>query len=834
MWLKRVYRFFISLILGLILLIMVAFTLVHLYQDEIIALFIQQANQYINTPVKTDKVSVSLFSRFPNVAIAFENVWVKEGFEGSERPLATARRVYCTFSLLDLIRKDYKIREVHLEDAEVYLRVRPSGAVNYQVINQDKEKSETPKALSFDLQGIQLDKVLVEYIDQRHDQLHKVFAKGAKARLTINEPLYSIKLAGQLYTHEITTGSQSYFKEQHVELDTRFTYHIEKELLHFEPSDLLVGSSSFIVEGEVGTSENIPLNLTVDALKTDFQTLVAILPPEYTEHIRAYQSRGDLKLQGKVLGDAGGESMPAVTLDFSAQKASFFHPNYKQAIEEVGLTGRFTNGDAHANRTSVLEINNLQASLNNRPISGSLLLRNFDDYYLSFNTKSVLDAQSCLQFYPLKNVSKADGILDVRLEFAGHLKDLENGKTIQNVKAAGEVVVQNLNFQLASTSYPIQKLNGSLIFNNNDLALSNLSGLAGNSSFVLNGLFKNIFSYLLLENQPITIEADLQSGYLDLDQLLTDAQAGTSQDQQEEDHFYAFDIRPDMNLYFNCTVDQLKFDRFKAQKLSGELSVANGIATVKKGKLQASGGQMTIEGNVNARQTNIVNVDVQARFQNIFVDSTFWIFKNFNQTFLTDQNLSGRVTADVYSTMQFDKKLRFNYDKLVVNARASIVDGQLKKFEPMQNLSAFINEERLANIRFLEITSNIEVRNQTIFLPETIIRSDISTVTVKGTHTFDQHIDYHVKVPVHTIITGKRKEVPSRAVGSDGVNGTHLLLRIYGTTDDYKITYDAEAVKEKIVKDIRKEGEELKDAIKNKTARSRETIELEEEEYFEW
>lgn len=834
MWLRRVYRFFISLLLGLILLLMVAFTFVHLYQDEIIELFIKQANQYINTPVKTDKVSVSLFSRFPHVAIAFENVWIKEGFEGSERPLATAHRIYCTFSILDLIRKDYKIREIHLEDAEVFLRVRPSGAVNYEIITQEKESTGTSDALSFDLQGIRLDKVLVEYNDQRHDQLHKVFAKGAKAGLKIEDPLYTIQLAGKLFSHEITSGNQSYFVGQDVELDTRFTYHTKNEMLRFDPSELLVENSSFQIQGTVGTSDDIPLDISVVAHQTSFQSLVAILPPDYSKDIRAYQSRGELKLEGSVLGNAGGESMPAINIVFSAGKASFFHPEYKQAIEDVSLRGRYTNGNAHANRTSVLEINNLQANLNNRPISGDLLLRNFDDYHLSFNTKSKLDAKSFLLFYPLTNVSQADGLLDVSLEFSGRLKDLEKAKTIKNVKAAGEVVVQNLGFQLTNTSYPVQKLNGSLIFNNNDLALSNLSGLAGNSSFVVNGLFKNVFSYLLLENQPITIEADLQSGNLDLDELLKDSEADEQEKKNEEDNFYAFDIRPDVNLYFNCTVEKLKFDRFRAKDVSGELSVANGVAVIKKGKLKAAGGSMAITGTVNALKANVVDVDVQAQFQNIHVDSTFWIFNNFNQTFLTNQNINGRVTADVKSYMQFDKKLRFNYDRLTVDARATIVDGRLKDFGPMQNLSTFINEERLANIKFLEITSNIQVRNQTIFLPETIIRSDISTVTVRGTHTFDQHIDYHVKVPVHTILTGKRKNVPATAVGGDGLSGTHLLLRIAGTTDDYKITYDAQAVKEKVVEDIKKEGKELKEAIKNKTARSREAVELDEEEYFDW
>lgn len=832
MWLKRVYHFFVSGLLGLILLVLIAFTFVHVYQDEIVELFIGQANKYINTPVKTDKVSVSLFTDFPNVAIAFENVWIKEGFEGSDRPLAIAGRVYCTFSVLDLLRKNYTIHEIHLEDAEVYLRVRPSGAVNYEVISRQESTESTGEALSFDLQGIRLHNVLVEYDDRKGNQLHRVQAYNAQARLTIEEPLYAIELAGKLRSHEINAGDQLYLKGQDLDIDTQFTYNTDLELLHIQSSKFLLGESSFMARGDIASASELELDLLIESPQTDFQTLVAILPADYTKDIRKYRSQGALKFTGSVKGTYTEEKMPAIAADFSAHKASFFLPDYSQALENISLTGSYTNGQDRVRRTSVLKIENLQAQLNNKPISGSILLRNFDDYHLSFNTKSVLDAASALRFYPLKNLSDASGQLDVSLDFSGRLKDLENPKTISKVKAGGEVIVKDLAFKLATTTYPMRKLNGSLIFNNNDLALSNLSGEAGNSSFVVNGLFKNIFSYLLLENQPIMIEADLQSDFIDLDELLADDEA--AEPVQGDERFYAFDIRPDMTLYFNCKAGRLKFDRFSAKNIAGELTVRNGIASVKNGSLQAAGGRMTINGNIDARKPNLVDVSVQARFKDIYADSVFWIFNDFNQTFLTHRNIKGRVTTDVMTSMQFDKKLRFRYDKLIVNATPSIVDGQLTDFEPMQNLSRFVKEERLANISFSEITSNIQVRSQTIYLPETIIRSDISAVTIRGTHSFDQDIDYHVKVPVKSVLTGKRKEVPSAAAQANGSSGMHLLLRIVGTTDDYKIAYDGQAVKEKVAKDIRKEGKELKEVIKNKSARTQEAVELEDDEYFDW
>jgi hypothetical protein len=60
-----------------------------------------------------------------------------------------------------------------------------------------------------------------------------------------------------------------------------------------------------------------------------------------------------------------------------------------------------------------------------------------------------------------------------------------------------------------------------------------------------------------------------------------------------------------------------------------------------------------------------------------------------------------------------------------------------------------------------------------------------------------------------------------------------LYLKITGTTDDYRVQYDTEAVKKKIVSDLKKEVQELKDAFKNKGKKKQKELELSTEE-FDW
>jgi uncharacterized protein involved in outer membrane biogenesis len=838
--LRRLAKIFLSMVLVLLLLVLAAFTLVHVYQDEIVAMFVQQANRYVKTPVKAEKISVSLFSTFPHAAVTFENVWIKESYEGSDEPLATAGHIHCSFSLFDLLRKKYRIREIQLQNAEVFLKVKANGEVNYTIIEQpDDEPSNPEQSLRFDLNSIKLENVRLHYADKQNKQHYKLLAKYLRAGLGIDGPVYSIELKGNLHTDSLLVSNDAYLRNQPVELSSQFTFNNASGELRFAPTNLLVQDSDFWLEGTVGTSGTTRLDLTLEAKKADFQTIEAILPLAFTSSVRNYRSKGDVWFKGTVKGLASSKEIPEIAVDFKTDDASFYHPDYKQALEKIELRGSFSNGSKRSAASSVLRVDKLEASLNGRPVRGSFTLSNFDDYYLSFRTDSELDANSLLHFYPIEGVSNAGGLLKVNMEFKGRLQDLKQSSTLQRIQAGGEVVLRELKFQRQGAPYPFKGLNGSLIFRNQDLALSNLSGNAGSSHFVINGLFKNIFAYLLLENQPIAIEADLQSDFLNLDELLADAKATESKTLQasaplpEGEKYYAFDIRPDLNLYFNCQVKRLHFDRFRAKDIAGELVVEKGVAYVKGARLSAAGGKMQLNGHVDARRAKDVIVTAKARFDGINADSVFYVFHNFSQDFLADRHLQGKISANVSTSMEFDKKLRFRYEKLIVDSDMLITNGQLKGFEPMQALSAFINEKRLADISFSNINSKVSVRNETIYLPSTTIESDITTVTITGTHTFSQQIDYSVKVPLKAVLTGKKEQMPPSAVRPEA-GAPHLFVRIYGTTDDYKIGYDTYAVKEKIVTDIKKEKEELKEVFKNKGRKTEDVVKPAEEEFFDW
>jgi hypothetical protein len=184
--------------------------------------------------------------------------------------------------------------------------------------------------------------------------------------------------------------------------------------------------------------------------------------------------------------------------------------------------------------------------------------------------------------------------------------------------------------------------------------------------------------------------------------------------------------------------------------------------------------------------------------------------------------------------MTLNQNLKLFSETLIANISFVVNKGELNNFEPMQKLNKYLDDEGLSQVRFSELKNDVHIENKTIYIPMMEVRTNVTSLKISGKHTFDQQIDYRIITPLR-----KRKfsdPEAQNAIEEDGAGQSKLFLKIVGTTEDYRVAYDTEAVRKKIATDLKKEVQELKDAFKNKGAKEKKEkeVELEKEEYFDW
>ena len=818
--------FYLALVSGVIVLSLTIS--VFLFKDKILNQFIREANKQLNTPVKIGKMDVSVWQNFPRLSIVMKDVYIEDSHPG-QYPLVTAAEISFQLNIIDVWNEQYIVQGLTVTDSETNLKINAKGENNYTIAKDDGTK-KGGGSVSFALHKVSLLNTKVNYNDQEADQQHTYVSKALLASIQTVNDIYTIDATGELTTEKINVNKKSFMAGKSFQVETNLVYDDVNRALSIKPSLLTLNGAGFTVSGEYKWKTKNIIDLVTTGKDTDIQTLISFLPESIRKNFDKYQSNGDVYFNSKLKGEISSKKSPSLSIDFGFNNITLFHPEYKSRIEKASMTGSFATHEFMDATGGVLVLKNINGTLNDEPFAANLIIENFKSPNVICDFKGRVDAGALMGFYPIENIYNVSGALLANVSFRGKIELLKSKGTAQRVTTQGTVDLQNIAFSYGPDKIPLKDLQGNLQFSNNDLALSNVSGSLGNSDFTFNGFFKNIITFLLFENQPIGIETDLKSDFLDVDQLFA---IGFGKPAAGKDQKYEFGISRNINLNFNCDVRELRYKRFHANNLKGDMLVKNEMAVSRNITFNSMGGDMTFSGIIDAQNKKAIDVVSTFKLNGIYIDSIFYVFENFNQDFIQDKHLKGQTSADVSLEMVLNQNLRLFSETLIGDITASIKNGELNNFEPMKKLNRYLNDEGLSKMRFSDLKNDIHIENKTIYIPQMEVRTNVTSIKVSGTHTFDQQIDYHIIAPLRNNKNVNMQEAKD-ALEEDGSGQTKLLLKITGTTDDYRVSYDTEAVKKKIASDLKKEVQELREVFKNKGTKKKKELELEEDEYFDW
>ncbi len=822
---RKVFRKIIfSLLIVVGMLVVSSIIVTYLYKDRLINHFIREANKSLNTPVDVGRMDVSALAHFPRISLLMYDVKIKDSFPGHENDLLSAERMDFTFNPFSALFGDITIDEVSLTNAVCQLKTSRSGDINYLIFKapSDSVKSERVR---LDLSRIHLEDVRFQYDNARTEVLVAVRSSELSASLSAFGPAYDIAANGQVHIDSIISGKWEMARAIDLSLQTRLAYNDSIKLVDIQEAQLTTLDKPFSLEGYYAFLD-IP-EIDIHAASDDFnvESVIALLPKASTGTLREYVSEGnvhfDLDLKGKWQDGKG----PALAINFGMKNSTIRHGGTGMTLDDVSLSGLLAMKDVLNSHTSSLELPSVRGKLNRAPFSGALSWQDFLDPFLQLSFNGDLDVESMLKFYPVKGIESGRGTILANIKFEGKPEQLKYKKFINRVKTSGELALNAIYLDFTEIGPGLRNLNGGLRFSNNDLALSDVTGKFGRSDFLLNGYFKNVIAYLLFEDEPVGVDARLKSNLIDLDELLS------LQDTENNDS-YSFGISKRLRVLFDCEIDRLNFRRFHPTNIRGDLKIREQIAFTDRLSFTNMGGKMQLSGMADASKSKLVRISTNFKLDHIAVDSIFYVFENFDQNFLEDRHLKGNIDATVDAEMILSDQLKLYPETLRSHITATIRNGELNNFEPMQKLAPYLDERELRHLRFSELANDIVIRDKTIYLPKMEVGSNVTDIVISGTHTFDQKINYSVQAPLQS----KKRRDSDEAFGAieeDASGRAMLFLKIVGTTSDYYVNYDKENVKKKIAQDLKKEADELKTIFKNK-GKEQETLELKEDEYFDW
>ena len=806
------------LIITTLVLVSSAVIATFIYKEEIINLLKTEVNKRIKTELKVDQIDLKLIKGFPNISVEFQGVQFYSAFENEL--LLEGEQVYFVLNVLDLFNENIVVERLEIIDAVINISINKLGEKNFDVFVVS-DSSETG-INSLNLKSILFKNVVVNDTDVRKKIKDGYQIESLLGGLQIGKNTLSLKVNSSFQLVKTLQPQLSWLVNKNIVLNTK--NEITKNKVSFSASTITIEKVKLNLEGSIGIDSNREVNLSMNTSNLKLRDLRSILPKGIQSKLAPYRGSGNINLKTTIKGKISEGQWPGLNAQVVLKDFEINHNELLSPVQEINLTGEVLIANINDLRSGLLSIENLTAKVDNNNLEISGQWNDFINPSISGSIKGSLGTSWLLSFLggELQSAKEVKG--GIAIDMSGAVK-LDKSFTLKKSEVIGKLNFDNVSVGVVF-GLPLTGLKGELIFDNEDIKVNELTGNFGESDLSLNGT-------LTLPNEGnkrLYSKLDIQSNFINLDEIVSvltksiDSTSSTS----------LSNLKYSTNLHFN--IDRLTFLKFRGKELKVNLTVDEKIINVNSAFAEGLGGEIFMKGIMTEQFNGDHYVKVSAKTKHINLDSLFYVFGNFKQSFITSEAVKGKLDANVYTYMYFGSDWSFKRKSLYSEASLRVSKGKLINYKPVMSLAEYLNEEgeNLSQLKFSELENHIIISNDTVFISEMYVGTNVRNIKIGGYHTLNQHIDYRLAVPV--INDSKDKDTQFGKVKSDKSGQLYFPFRVYGTTSDYKVVYDLKTASSNFIKGVKKEIKGLGKALTGKDGDkiSQDTLELEDDEFFDW
>ncbi|WP_299460021.1 AsmA-like C-terminal region-containing protein [uncultured Microscilla sp.] len=768
----------------------------------------ERLTRSLKTNIKTGEVNFDFTTNFPALTLTIHQVQI-EG-KPHRRVFANIDKLQFTLDFNEYINGRYTFKTMEIDGGQINFLVNNNGEDNYSFFDLAAQMSDS--TVKFSVEHIKLKNLKIAYQNIAQKEAYNFTVQNIASTVAAQPQFFDLDLSGKLTTLNFQANGYNYLKQEEVTLgNSKISFNRNKGRIDLHPLQITLRKSDFELKGyyDIKKRQADFINLEIAGTNKDLKALTVFMPAKVHNKLLDYKTKGNVDFKGAIKGNWSAKAFPHVEIDFGCRNIAIQSPNIEQVFQRFSFIGKFSNGRENNLNTSFLKVDRLKGSLKfervkdlsnasirdslkSENLRGSFELRNFTNPYISLRLDAGLDLEAFTEFYPLDMFKKAEGLFGLKLYMEGLLDDLTKEKEADDVRITGAMELKNVNFILSNNPLEFKDFSGDFEFNNNTTTIQSFAGQVGKSDFAINGLLKNLMPYLLLHNTETStarIEGNLVARKLDMAELLQKASLGTSSENKVNPQTYTLHVPSDIAFNFKCKVDSIQFRPFVANNFTCDLAMNDKVLKTSNIHMNIAGGTMNVLGIFNAQKDNFFTFDGRMQFNKVQANQLMAAFGNFSQNFIQSSNINGLLTADVEAGLVFNKHMEVNLPNVVADIDAKVTNGTLVNFAPVKQPFNYINL-RVDNLPFTEMRQVLQIRNETVFMPEVTIQSTVSPLSIIGSYTVDKGFNYKVKIPLANYQQRNIRIDPNSSVLIDKRKGSAIYyVTIKGGLDDLRGNY---------------------------------------------
>lgn len=784
----------------------------YFYEEEIKVLVVESLNKNLKTEIKVSQVDFSVFQDFPQASVVFSNV-VIYAVNAKNDTLLSAKKLRAKLSLLDLYHQQYNLIGFSAEDGKCQMIVDNSGRSNYIFWNSADSSNSN---VSVQLNNISFTNMKYTYVDYSKSIGIDFLIENAEFDGNFKEDLFDLDLTTTLKRANIQVGEMNVLENRTLFLKVKGNVDQIVEKLNFFSSNIGIDGMNINLNGALTYGEKSRMDLQLASENADLKRVIALLPPTIRSNLNRFEIIGEARLAGSISGTISSISAPFYDFDFSVNNGTFNDTKSDIQFKSAALSGKITNGADRSLQTTKLELDYFETKTSEGSVSGKLSIVNFNIPVYEYVGKLKLDLKETLALMKVDELTNPKGSVSASLNVSGTLTDVEKYglDDWKRSKIDGELLINSLGFGFKSRPQTISDLNGSLTFNNNSLDITKLIGKIDQTELVAKGKFNNLIAFLLDKDEPLFVDASVNSKHIHLGELLA---ANHSEKETDDDENYGLELSPRVTIYLSLLANELDFNKFKLNDLKGDVIVKNERIDARGISFTSQEGKVNGDLFIREKDDKFVLI-TKAQLEEVDIKKVFESFNNFGQEGIKAEHLEGTANIDLSYTSWMTKKFEIDVNTIRSEIDFTIDDGELNNYKPLEALSKFLQLEELREIKFKRLQNSILIKESEIITPRFEILSSALNLSIAGTHTFDNDIDYHITMLLSEVL-GKKVKTPTNSefgyLENDGLQKqSKLYLKMTGNIENVLVAYDTKELKENIKSKFATEKTTIKSLLK--------------------
>ena len=825
---KKISKIFFVIIFGLlrqiffVILLGIGFTF--LFGDKIEEIILNKINSKLKNELQLTEVEFSLYENFPYASVTIDNIFISESFQNSSDTLLFAEKGIIKLNIFDVISENYSIKNVELDKAVIKIKYNENGVSNFNIL-----KDSTGEKSNFELGNLDLTNSRFTF----SDEAEKIYASSEidniNLSLTKENKEITCSLNGSLRNDSLVVDGVDYINDKDVDFNISVE-RINSDSIFIRNASLSIGGVDF--KNLNFSYLNSEYSLDVETENADISNVIFATPKEYQYLYEDHEISGKISANILIRKEKNFEN-PYSEIDFKLNNCKYKSKTQPFELENIYSDCHFDNDSTKRNFDfTKFHFSNFESSKKGGDFNGDFTISNLNKYYLEaqmYSTWNLRELNNFIDDSPFKNLK---GTVSGNIDYQGDLSF--DSDTMSEYFATALLYSDRLDFKNVYFNYKESELD--FIFekmhwkvDNHNVKISKTDFKVSQSELSFVGNIDNLILYALDERDKIDINGKLSSEKMIFEELFTITEI--NDDDDEVGVFVS--VLPDwLDVNISVHAKEFWYDNFNASNLTGNVNYNSKKLKLSADKIHMKTLDGSIFGDISYLENRLHDLVLKSNLEinKINISDGFKSFDNFKQTFMTHKNIKGTATANIYLQAMWDRNYRFYSPSLYMSAQLKIENGELIKFEPMYSLSKYVSLEELKEVKFATLENKIRIEKEKIIIPEMDINSTALSVHVSGSHSFDNIMDYKVRLFLSDVLGNKVKESMNlEEIEHNHEGKTTIQLKMSGHVDKPEISLDKIQLKEDIAKEILKEGEEVIKIIENKIL-NKETPEKEEEE----